>query len=248
MLILAVDTSARTGSIAVLRDQSVLGQIVNRSDLPYSSSFFGDLDDLLAQMDVSIHEFDLFAVGNGPGSFTGLRVGLTAVKAWSEVFSKPVVEVSCLQALALKVPQSPLLANGTLLAPVLDARRGQVYGCVYRWLATSQTLEPITDELVVTCDEFVGLVRDRMPSAPILQGEKIEPALIFVSPASELIRPAIERFGLGWVPVQEGSGFLASEIGRLGYAKALRGEVVDAVALDANYVRRPDAERNWKGK
>lgn len=257
MLILALDTSTRVGSLAVLRGQTVLAEVVSCSDQPYSVSFFGDLEKLLAPLSLSVQQFDLFAVGAGPGSFTGMRAGLTVAKAWSEIFTKPVAPVSCLEATASKILGSGVAtANGRLIAPVLDARRGQIFGCVYLLLSDGGVLQPLTEEGVMASDEFVELVQGRMSGASISAKEPGElgpvPELlqevVFVSPTPELIRPAIECSALAFAHVEQVSGVLAGDIGRLGYARALRGEVVDALGLDANYVRRPDAERNWKGK
>ena len=85
MLILAIDTSTRAGSIALLRDTQVLAEIAAREDTPYSTRLFRDLAVLQSRAQFQMAQIDVFAVAAGPGSFTGLRVGLTAVKAWAEV-------------------------------------------------------------------------------------------------------------------------------------------------------------------
>src|SRR5271169_662885 len=100
MLILSLDTSSPSGSVAILRDDLTLGVISTRSEENYSSRMFRHLDFLLADLSLHLHDFDLFSVAAGPGSFTGLRIGLTAAKAWAEVYSKPVVGVSALEAVA----------------------------------------------------------------------------------------------------------------------------------------------------
>jgi tRNA threonylcarbamoyladenosine biosynthesis protein TsaB len=253
MLILALDTSTRVGSVAVLHDQTVLAEVVSCPGEPYSVSFFGDLEGLLAPLRLSVQQFDLFAVGAGPGSFTGLRGGLATVKAWSEIFTRPIAAVSCLEATASKIRASGVTTcSGTLIAPVLDARRGQIFGCLYRLVSDAGDLQPLTEEAVMTSDEFVEFVQGRIAAACISVEKPGEPGLVpevvFVSPTPELIRPAIQCSNLAAARVEQVSGVLAGDIGRLGYTRALRGDVVDALRLDANYVRRPDAERNWKGK
>ncbi len=99
-LTLAVDTSSRVGSLAVLRDTGIVGVVSTFSDEAYSSRMFRQLEFLLAELRVGLAEFDLFAVVSGPGSFTGLRVGLTAVKGWAEVYQRPIAAVSGLEAIA----------------------------------------------------------------------------------------------------------------------------------------------------
>jgi tRNA threonylcarbamoyl adenosine modification protein YeaZ len=272
VLILAFDTSTPTGSIAVLRDRNVLGEIINASKEPYSITFFNDLDKLLLQLDLALQQFDLFAVGAGPGSFTGVRTGLTTAKAWSEIYGKPIAPVSCLAALASKLERSRFRSPEALIAAVADARRGQIFGCVYRFVEACATappaLAPVTptlvsviDEVVLSADEFIeivtGLVR-RVPASPNSSNDgpgpgpsgpfgTSGPLPIFVSASPDVIRPALEHSTLSGAPVEQVSGALAAQIGELGYFKAVRGDVVDALALEANYIRRPDAERNWKG-
>src|SRR5271166_5021543 len=89
VLVLALDTSSPSGSIAVLRDEKVIGVVSTTGDETYSSRMFRQLEFLLAELKLSHGDFDLFAVNSGPGSFTGLRVGLTAAKGWAEVYAKP---------------------------------------------------------------------------------------------------------------------------------------------------------------
>jgi tRNA threonylcarbamoyladenosine biosynthesis protein TsaB len=239
MLILAVDTSTRMGSLSVLRGRTVLGQMANCSDELYSTRLFSDLDTLLGQARVSLPQFELFAVAAGPGSFTGLRVGLAAVKAWAEIFGKPIAAVSGLEAIAAQAPGLLGMPPSTVLAPVLDARRGQVFGGLYRRRDDgTDGLESLSDEVVMGADEFLQFTAER----------SIAGTAVFVSPTPEVIRPFLERSALGAARVEEVSGVLAPVIGLLGYGRALRGELVDALRLDANYVRRTDAELNLRGR
>lgn len=91
VLILSLDTSSLSGSVAILRDDLTLGVISTRADENYSSRMFRHLEFLLSDLSLKLDDFDVFAVSAGPGSFTGLRVGLTAAKGWAEVYRKPVV-------------------------------------------------------------------------------------------------------------------------------------------------------------
>src|ERR1700681_2395096 len=131
MLILAIDTSTRTGSAAILRDTDVLAEVSGFEETPYSSRLFRDIALLQDRANFRMDQIDVFAVAAGPGSFTGLRVGLTAVKAWAEVHGKPIAAVSGLEAIAV---QSGALAGTAeldssgergIISPFLDARRGQ---------------------------------------------------------------------------------------------------------------------------
>jgi len=234
MLILAVDTSGRHGSVAVLRDQKVLATIGGLSDQPYASRLFVDVNKVLGEAQITLERVELFAVASGPGSFTGLRVGLTAVKGWAEVFGRPIAPISVLEAVAVQAP-----TRGTLVAPVMDARGGQVFGGIFRWRdAADGQMELLGEEVVLAADEFVQWVARQTP-----QGE----SPLFLSPTIEAIRPALASSLLAGARIEEVSGTLAPFIGRLGYARALQGHLVDSLSLDANYVRRSDAEVNWRG-
>jgi tRNA threonylcarbamoyladenosine biosynthesis protein TsaB len=237
MLILALDTSSAPGSLALLRDTTILTQRVSSSKEPYSVGLLRDTKQLLDDARISLEEIDLFAVDAGPGSFTGLRVGLTTVKAWAEVWRRPIAPVSGLEAMAAQVLRSA--APGSVVASAMDARRGQMFGAVFRRRGDDPgVLDRVGEEILATADEFLQSLRSRF-------GDGCGLGIACISP--EVIQPALERHGLGCCRVEVVSSVLAPLIGELGYAKALRGEVVDALRLDANYIRRPDAEMNWKG-
>lgn len=236
MLLLAVDTADRAGSLAVLKDGRLAGVISAVSDEPYSSRLFRQLDFLLQELQLRTSEFDVFAVASGPGSFTGLRVGLAAVKAWGEVFSKPIVAVSGLEATAA---QAQAVTPGTLIAPVLDARRGQIYAALYRSSDSRLVVEDA--EQVCTAQEFLAQLASRDGS------ERIR----FITPCAAVLKPALDTraaapVAVPW-PIESASPVLAPMIGQLAFARAALGEFTDSLALDANYVRRSDAELLGKG-
>jgi tRNA threonylcarbamoyladenosine biosynthesis protein TsaB len=236
MLILAVDTSSPSGSLALLRDATILAHRVS-SEEPYSAGLLRDTQELLDGSRISLEEIDLFAVDAGPGSFTGLRVGLTTVKGWAEVWRRPIAAVSGLEAMAMQASRSA--APGSAIASVLDARRGQIFGGIFRSRGAESTiLDRIGDEVVATGDEFLESLRAHF-------GEVRGLSIACIS--AEVIQPALQRQGLGCCRIEVVSNVLAPFIGQLGYAKAIRGDVVDALHLDANYIRRSDAEMNWKG-
>jgi tRNA threonylcarbamoyladenosine biosynthesis protein TsaB len=229
VLILALDTSSPCGSVAVLRDQTTIGVISTRGEENYSSRMFRHLEFLLNDLSLRLDQFDLFAVSAGPGSFTGLRVGLTAAKGWAEVYKKPVAGISALEAVAI---QSRV--RTPVVVPVLDARRGQVYFGLYRRVETGLVLDG--EEFVVTPQEFTAGLR----------GEVRDYTLTIVTPDAEVISALAPHLEPGLAAVETVSGVLAPFIGRIGYERASRGKVSDALTLDANYVRRTDAELKWK--
>jgi tRNA threonylcarbamoyladenosine biosynthesis protein TsaB len=231
VLILSLDTSSPSGSVAVLRDQALIGVISTRGEENYSSRMFRHLEFLLNDLSLKLAQFDLFAVSAGPGSFTGLRVGLTAAKGWAEVYKKPVAGVSALQAVAIQSS-----AKTSVVVPVLDARRGQVYFGVYRRTAAGLALDG--DEFVVTPAEFAAKLHENAKDG----------VLTIATPDAEVISLLAPHFQTDSAVIEIVSGVLAPYIGRISYERALRGEVTDSLALDANYVRRTDAEMQWKDR
>ena len=235
VLILALDTSSPSGSVAVLRDDKTIGSVSTWTDEVYSARMFRHVDFLLKEFSLRLDEFDLFAVAAGPGSFTGLRVGLAAVKGWAEVFQKPIAAISALEAAAVQSH-----SRVPLLVPVLDARRGQIYFGFYRRLDPPR-LALEGQECVATPGEFAQALGERAASADFA----------IVTPDAALVREALSRLETSArpravIPVDEVLPILAPHVGRLGYWRALRGELADALTLDANYVRRSDAELHWK--
>ena len=229
MLSLAVDTSTLSGSLAILREEQVLAMVGAAVGETYSSRLFRHLRFLLGENNLRMEDFDLFSVAFGPGSFTGLRVGLTAVKGWAEAFKKPVVGVSVLEAIAARAT-SPK----PLVAAVLDARRGQVFAGVYG--RGDGALERKGEEVVLEPRECLDwLARQATPET-----------LALVSPTPEVIFPFLETSPFRRGSIERVSGLLADEIGRLGYRMMKRGAAAGALELDANYVRRSDAEVKWK--
>jgi tRNA threonylcarbamoyladenosine biosynthesis protein TsaB len=233
MLILAIDTSTRAGSIALLRDRQVLAEIAAREDTPYSTRLFRDLEVLQSRAQFRMNQVDVFAVAAGPGSFTGLRVGLTAVKGWAEIYHKPIAAISGLEAIAAQAK-----AMDEVIGPFLDARRGHVFGSIYR----RDSVEPaalrlVGEEALVSIEEFLSLVR--------VNCGMHQPVLVSSTP--DVLPMNLVESILPGARIEKVSESLAPMIGRLGLDRANRGGLVDALGLDANYIRRSDAEVTWKG-
>ena len=239
MRILAIDTSTRTGSAALLRDTEIIAEVsgYEESTLLFPC-LFRDVALLQDRAGFRISEIDVFAVSAGPGSFTGLRVGLAAVKAWAEVHGKPIAAISGLEAIASECPGGGTVAasSAAFLAPFLDGRRGQIFGAIYRkrsrtmaWGSRWTATNPFCPWRGVSAllKKPTGLVQ-------------------LVSPTPEVLPADLLREILGEAQTIPVSAALAPAIGRLGFKRAQRGELIDALRLDANYVRRSDAESKWK--
>jgi tRNA threonylcarbamoyladenosine biosynthesis protein TsaB len=123
-LILAIDTAHEYGSMALARGADVIEEIALHEPDGFAHTLYGHLSDLLRRRGVRLDEIDCFAAASGPGSFTGVRIGLACIKGLAEATGKPAVGVSNLQALAT-------FNTAPLRAVLMDARRGEIYGAVY---------------------------------------------------------------------------------------------------------------------
>jgi tRNA threonylcarbamoyladenosine biosynthesis protein TsaB len=232
VIVLAIDTCDSRGSVALLRDDEASAIASHETEEDYSSWLLPAVGGVLKKAGLRREDVDVFAVAAGPGSFTGSRIGLTTVKAWGEVYGKPLVGVSRLELLAWQA------RGGTeYVASWADARRGQVFGAVYR--RSVNGLERLGDEMVMEPGKFVE------KAAELAAGESIAWASGDVDCMFEQKEwKAREELKEGFELV---SGFLGIGIARMARNAVAAGRYTDALALDANYVRRSDAEVFWKG-
>jgi tRNA threonylcarbamoyladenosine biosynthesis protein TsaB len=237
MRVLALDTSTASGGIAALEDKRLLGHVFTGSAEDYSTRLYAELQTLLAEVKLGVADFDVYAVTAGPGSFTGLRVGLTTVKAWAEVHGRLIAPVSGLQAVAAQAS-----SGAEYVAAVLDGRRGQIFGGLYR--RNEGELEPVGDEVVMTAGEFLTDVYSRLPR--VREARNQIAGLSFASPDPRLFSAVLASSVLAGTPGETVSSDLAPWVGGLAFDLASRGELVDALSLDAHYVRRSDAESYWQ--
>lgn len=231
MWLLAVDTTTQDASVALVCDGRVVRLVAPSSEEQHSVQLFRNIEQAIGEAGLGLRDLDVYAVANGPGAFTALRVGLTVVKGLAEMHSKPVVPVSVLEA----VCESAAVEG--LLAPMVDAYRGQVFGGLYE--KKSDELVRRGPERVLTLEEFLAA----------LEAGGVRPE------ACTLAGPRLER----WAERLEAGPFrasrresvspvLAEAVARCAARKLARGETTDALHLEANYVRRSDAELLWKPK
>ncbi|HEV2197616.1 MAG TPA: tRNA (adenosine(37)-N6)-threonylcarbamoyltransferase complex dimerization subunit type 1 TsaB [Candidatus Acidoferrum sp.] len=232
MIVLSIDTCDSRGSVALLRDDCLLQLIPHRTKDEYSSWLLPAVNEALRWAGVSMKDVGGYAVAAGPGSFTGVRVGLTTVKAWAEVYRKPVAAFSRLEGIAAQV-----MSVAGEVAAFVDAQRGQVFGAIYE--KEGDTLALLGEEMVIAPGEFFNSV------GKLTGGREIA----WISPDQELVEAVP---GWKWREergenIETASPILAGHIGRIGMRRLQDGKATDALGLDANYVRRSDAEIFWKG-
>jgi tRNA threonylcarbamoyladenosine biosynthesis protein TsaB len=232
VLILALDTCDARGGVALLRGDSVVHTEPHTTGEDYSSWLLPAVDRVLKSASLTLRDIELYAVAAGPGSFTGVRVGLTTVKAWSEVYGQHIAPVSRLEAVG-----SESVSASPYVAAFIDARRNQIFAALYRRKAA--TLERVDEEIVVAPDKFLEWCTAKAGSETIDWVSTDPNCLIQTQQWSS--RVASNE------TVHEVSALLAIRIGQIGYRLARQNHLTDALSLDANYVRRSDAELFWNG-
>jgi tRNA threonylcarbamoyladenosine biosynthesis protein TsaB len=224
MLILGIDTSGKSGGVTLAETEAINFRVLGSSAIEggtFSAQLVPTVAKLLRQNGLQPREIEGFAVTSGPGSFTGLRVGLSAVKGLAEVLQKPIVTVSLLEALAT------LSADDGRVVTALDAGRSEVF-CAWYEVKNSRVEHGI--EQLLSGNEFVE------------EATKPEVRLILTSDAavSEKLPAVASKVKVVRRPD-------SSVIAKIGALKLLTGEITSVESLDANYLRRSDAEIFFKG-
>jgi tRNA threonylcarbamoyladenosine biosynthesis protein TsaB len=232
MIVLAIDTCEARGSVAVLEDDAILHALAHTGAEEYSSWLLPAVDLAVNSARSTLEQVDVFAVGSGPGSFTGVRIGLTTVKAWSEVFQKPIVAVSRLEAVAAHAE-----GETRYVGSFIDAQRGQIFGALYE--RAGSRLRLIEQEMVASPEVFLDWVDQRVAGHEV--------AWASTDPDAVTNQPAWRGKSAKGEEIQPVPCILAPLIGKMGFQRASLGEVQDALSVDANYVRRSYIEVFQKG-
>jgi tRNA threonylcarbamoyladenosine biosynthesis protein TsaB len=231
MLILAIDTSGQSGGITLAQADAGSFRVVESAAIAggtFSAQLIPTLAALLKKHGYGVKDLEGFAAASGPGSFTGLRVGLSAIKGLAETLHKPIATVSVLEALG------SMAGRRGKIAAAIDAGRKEVFLGVYQRNGDSageksDALIKQREELLTQQDFLATLATER-------------PAVIITSGAA-LAELAAASHSAVVVVTPPGSEVIA----RIGAGKLLAGETVSVEALDANYLRRSDAEIFFKG-
>src|SRR5258708_21884601 len=155
MRFIVVDTADARGSVAVFENDKSIRVESHSTDQDYSSWLLPAVHRVLPASGLTLSQLDGYAVCAGPGSFTGLRVGLTTVKAWSEIYGKPIAPLSRLEALIETIPGGAAIPE-PFAASYFDARRGQIFAALYRRSDSGFAL--VGEEAVIAPGEFLHRV------------------------------------------------------------------------------------------
>lgn len=223
MRILAFESSAKAASVALMEDGVLLGESFQHSGKTHSATLMPMAEQLLRDCEIKPGDIDCVAVAKGPGSFTGVRIGVAAAKGLAWAAEKPICGVSTLEAMAMQMAH----VKG-LICPVMDARRQQVYNALFE--SDGKNLKRITEDRAVSLEELKKEL------------ETCEKSIFLVGDGSKLCYNTLEQYlpNLIYPPkhleMQRAAGVAM-------VAEAMAGEMTSAQALVPNYLRLSQAER-----
>jgi tRNA threonylcarbamoyladenosine biosynthesis protein TsaB len=166
MKILAVDTSSMVASVAIIENAKLIGEYTINHKKTHSQKLMPMVKELMDGLELRPADIDIFAASNGPGSFTGLRIGITSIKAIAFAAQKKVVGVPTLDALAYNI-----VANNSLICPIMDARNNQVYTAIYK--KENNNLLKVTEYMGVAVSELVQIIKGKNQKV-IINGDGVE--------------------------------------------------------------------------
>lgn len=230
MIILGIDTSTQVNTVALVQDGQLLCEAVLNTHKNHSQRLMPMIDMLLKEAGLTIEKVDGVAVSSGPGSFTGLRIGMTTAKVLAWSLHKPIVGIPSLDGVAFN-------AQGVtgIICPVLNARRSEVYTALYEMdkgklkrMSAYMAMEPLELTKRLQNHTQITILGDGIEDFIDIFAENLGDRLVIPSPVNRLPR--------------------ASNIAYLGWQRLLKGEADDAANLTPIYVRKADAEIKLESK
>lgn len=227
MIVLAVDSSSKVATAALIKDGNLLSEITLNDKREHSVILMSLIEDLLNDNDLTINDIDGFVVSKGPGSFTGLRIGMATIKGLSFGSKKPYVSVSSLDALALSASNF----DG-IICPVMDALRNSVYTALYK--SSNNKLEKITEYSALDLDELIELIKSK--------NEKV----IFIGDGLDKYKDYLSQNCPNcYFPPNHLNIVRASALGEIGYNMLVNEEYDDSNSSPF-YLKKPQAEREYE--
>lgn len=230
MLILAIDSSSATATTALMEDGKLLAEYIQNSGKAHSQRLMLMIDDMLKSCGKTPADIDLYACASGPGSFTGLRIGASAVKAMAQVFDKPIAAVPTLDALAYN-----LYSFDGLICPMLDAQRGAVYSALYKW--ENNSLVKLHDYRVIDAKELIDKLAT-LDQKTVILGDGVEIA-------AKHLTAAHSRISIAPPGCRQPRASAGAAIAQL---LQERGEVESCYSFKPVYIRKSQAEVEYEKK
>lgn len=231
MKILAVDTSSSVAAVAIMDERELLGEFILNHKKTHSQKLIPMIDMIMKNLELCPENIDVYAASSGPGSFTGLRIGVTTIKSMAFAVKKPVVSVPALDALAYNVPNTE-----ALVCPMMDARNNQVYTALYKLEKGRQA--NITEYMGLPVEELVRIIRGKNSD------------VLFVGDGVLLHRDYLKS-ELGprcHFPPQYLLQQRASSVAQLAMLRAAEGKLESCFDMVPFYLRKSQAERELEKK
>ena len=232
MHILAIETTGAYASVALAEDDKIISKVEGHDRFSHLQNLTPQISQVLGEAGLSIGDLDAIAVSQGPGSFTGIRIGVSTARALGQVSGRLCVPVPTLEALAMRGGQAADAKADTLICPILDARRSQVYGGGY-FLEDGFPVEMVKAG-PYTMEEFLELIAEY-------------DSVLFLGDGVDAYREKIESFrsgGLAFAPLYQD----AEQVAVLGKRLFERGISFSYEGLKPEYMRLPEAERKLREK
>ncbi|MBS4538097.1 tRNA (adenosine(37)-N6)-threonylcarbamoyltransferase complex dimerization subunit type 1 TsaB [Clostridium sp. D2Q-11] len=228
MKILAIESSSRVATCAVMDDENLLGEYIINDKMTHSKKLMPAIRELMNSLDLKPEDIDVYAGAVGPGSFTGLRIGLASIKAMAHAHEKEVIGIPTIDALAFNIPY----AEG-IVVPMMDARRDRVYTGIYKW--EDGAFYTIMEQDVLPVEEMIDILLKRNERI-IINGdgakkyreilvERLKERVMFSPNSTNMPR--------------------ASSVAELALRKIKDGKGIDYRKLVPDYLRKSQAEREY---
>ncbi len=230
MIVLGIETSYSVASVALMDETKLIGEIVVDSSRTHAEKIMVIIDQLLINSNIKVKDIDLIAVSNGPGSFTGLRIGLSVAKGLAHPFNIPMLEVSTLKAMAYNVPNAK-----SIICPIFDARRDQVYTCAVQW--QNGDLKICIDDENCLLDELIDKLKEYDENIIFLGDAVIKFSDRLIKALGDRVIIATQNIRM---PKASSITQLAFDVDRSEYKKYDE--------IKANYLRKTEAERLYEEK
>ena len=224
MIVLSMDSSSLVTTVALLKDEHLLGEFTLNFKREHSVILMEKIEMLLKDCNIDISEVDGFLVPKGPGSFTGLRIGMATVKGLSMGSNKPYLSISSLDALAYS-----LVNFDGIICPIMDALRDSVFTCMYK--SSNGELSKIIDYSALSLDELVEVLQ-----------QKDEPVIFTGDGVYKYKEYLLEKLPNAKFAPNHLSVVRASALGELGMELLRKGQY-DDMNSSPLYLKKPQAER-----
>ncbi|WP_069650332.1 tRNA (adenosine(37)-N6)-threonylcarbamoyltransferase complex dimerization subunit type 1 TsaB [Caloranaerobacter ferrireducens] len=231
MKILAVDTSSIVATCAILDEDKLIGEYILNNKRTHSQKIMPIIKEILENSELKPEDIDIFAVSIGPGSFTGLRIGVATIKSLAHVLNKPVIGIPTLDALAFNLPYSE-----GIIVPMIDARRDRVFTGIYKWENGSLCVIQKAD--TIELDELMDILKERDESI-IVNGDG---TLVYRQRILEVLGEKVL-----FAP-KSANMARASSVAELALSRAKEGKLESFFDLVPDYLRKSQAQREYEEK